>query len=188
MDAAACLQSSTLKAREAARPRAGRASTRACEIAPAWRVGEALQNAFSIIIDVGGNANPATAGEHPTQGCKKRRLEESTLVVSALGPRVGEKDADFLQATLRQPCQHLMNIGGAYPDVLQAGRGNLEQQLPDARPMDLHCEVIVGRVSAGIEKQILAVAGADLEAERISVAKPVSGSGPCFPGYRKNRQ
>ncbi len=187
MDAAARLQRSTLKAREAARPWAGSASTCARKIAPARCVGEALQDAFSIIIDVGGDANPATAGEHPTQRCKKRCLQESTLVVSGLGPRVGEKDADFLQRTLRQPRQDFMNIGGAHPDVLQAGRGNLQQQLPDAGPMDLHCEVIVGRVCAGVEIKILAVAGADLQAKGISVAEPFSGSGIRVPRYRKNR-
>ena len=122
-----------------------------------------------------GRQAPDTAGSQP-RGHQRGEvgLDETTLVVARLGPRVGEEGPQLLEpAGCHQVLQGPDGVDRAEPDVLGACGGDLGERGGHAGAPDLQGEHVVLRPRGGQDAGRLPHAAPDLHDQRGGASEPL---------------
>jgi beta-glucosidase len=122
------------------------------------------QHVLRVWLPVGGEVESAAAFETAGDQVRERGLHDAALVMTRLGPGIGEQQLQFVQAIRCDlALQHLDRVVRDEAQVRCAGFGGFQQQMSDAGTMHFDAQkVALGRRECAFE-QVIAVAEADLE-------------------------
>ena len=136
-----------------------------CKVFPIREAGECLQQTLGVVLDIGSDVHPAMSGQLGSQQLEKGSPEQSSLVMTCLGPRIREENGYFLQTPLGEAPQHREDILRARSHICDAVRLHLQQQLPYSWAMNLHRQIVTVRISACVREQVFAVTGPDFQTQ-----------------------
>ena len=124
------------------------------------------------MLPVGGSVEEPARPYYATEALYECLVEDAPLVVALLVPGVGKKQIDALQTGLGQHVgEYLDGIVADHADVFAAVLVEFEQQVADARAVDLDADVVALGMALRHLGQAITVAEADLDEHRLVVAE-----------------
>jgi hypothetical protein len=116
-------------------------------IAQARRHIKHVPHLLRIVVPIGGEVQASVPGQFTNQQCGKSWTHQTALVVAFLMPRIGEVNADFIEAGIGHfMLQHLDRVVMIKANVVDVVISKCVEQATDTGRVHFDPDIVAGRI------------------------------------------